>query len=188
MDAILPMFLAACALEFGDRTQRLAALLAGRYRRPLAVLAGILLAAAILAGVAAAGGAIVARTINHRAITLLLGLALIAGGSGALTRPKPPEPIAGWKLGAFWSSAGAFLILAAGDKTMFATLAFAAHGPAPVLTASASAAGVLAASVPAVLRGENWLPAGAMRATRIGLGAALMLAGGWIALGAIGLI
>lgn len=187
MDAVLPMFLVAAVLELGERTQALVALLAARYHKKLPVLLGVLLAAAILSGIAGFGGALVAAAINHRAVTLLLGLALVSGGAGGLMTPKPPEPIAGWRLGAFLSSAGAFLILAAGDQTMFATLAFAAHDGAPVFTAAAATMGVLAASILTVVAG-NRMPAKPLRIVRGVLGTSLIAAGLYVVVGALDLI
>ena len=54
MDALIPAFVVALLAELGDRTQLLAQLLGMRFRRPVAVLAGIALAAIVnmaLAGV-----------------------------------------------------------------------------------------------------------------------------------------
>ena len=187
MDAILPVLLVALALEIGDRTQALAALLGERYRRPLPVLAGIFLAAALLSGIAAAGGAAAATMVNHRALTLLLGLALVSGGVGGILRVKPPEPIAGWRLGAFGSSLGAFFVLAALDKTMFVVFAFAAVDGAPAVTALAATVGTTIASAPAVVLGARW-PALLPRWPRPLIGGLLIAIGIGLGAGALGLI
>jgi putative Ca2+/H+ antiporter (TMEM165/GDT1 family) len=187
MDAIVPVLLVSLALEIGDRTQRLAVLLGRRYARPIAVLAGIFLAALALSAIAAAGGAIVARSVNHRALGLMLGLALVSGGSGGFFKVKPAESIEGWRLGALLSSFGAFFILAALDKTMFTSFAFAAVDGAPALTAFAAAAGTTIANMPAVLLADRWeavLP----RWLRPLLGGILVVVGIGLAADAFGLI
>ena len=185
MDAILPALLLALALEIGDRTQRLAMLLGARYRRPGPVLIGIAAAALLLSGVAAYGGHLAAGMINNRAATLLLGLALISGGSGGFFAVKPAEPVDGWRLGALVSSFGAFLILAALDKTMFAIFALAAVAPGWPSIAVAAAAGTALANIPAVLLRERWaLP----RWVRPAIGVAFVAVGIFLAIGALGLI
>jgi putative Ca2+/H+ antiporter (TMEM165/GDT1 family) len=185
LDALLPALLIALTLEIGDRTNQLSILLSDRFRRPLPVLIGIALAAALLSGVAAFGGSQAAAMINNRAATLLLGLALVSGGVGGFLKVKPPEPIEGWRLGPLLSSFGAFLILAALDKTMFAVFALAAVKPDWPMVALAAAAGTTLASVPAVLLGArmplpHWL--------RPAIGGILVAIGGLLAIGALGLI
>lgn len=177
--------LIALALEIGDRTQLLAALLGARYARPLPVLAGIFAASLILSGIAAFGGALAAEMINNRAATLLLGLALVSGGSGGVFRVRPAEPIDRWRLGALASSFGAFFVLAALDKTMFAVFAFAAVSPQWPILAIAAAIGTTLANVPAVLLGARFVLPGWLRPA---IGGMLILAGLYLAIGALGLI
>ena len=177
--------LTALALEIGDRTQLLASLLSARYAKPLPVIIGIFAASLLLSGIAAFGGALAAGMINNRAATLLLGLALISGGSGGFFRVKPAEPVERWRLGALASSFGAFFILAALDKTMFAVFAFTAVSPQWPVLALAAAIGTTLANVPAVLLGLRFvLP----RWLRPAIGGGLILAGIYLAIGALGLI
>ena len=187
MDALIPAFVVALLAELGDRTQLLAQLLGTRFRRPVPVLAGIALAAIVNMALAGVVGAEIAGHINHRAIRLLTGVALLIAASGAAFRVKPPQPVDGWKLGAFLSSAGAFFILALGDKTQFMTAAIAAGSGQPVLAAAAAAAGITLAHGPAVLLGDRWPALVPLRVIRIAVGIALAVAGLVLAIGALDL-
>lgn len=187
MDALVPAFIVALLAELGDRTQLLAMLLGDRFRRPAAVIAGIALAAILNMALAGVVGAEIGGYLNHRAIRLMTGLALLVAASGAFFRVKPPEPVEGWKLGAVLSSAGAFFILALGDKTQFVTATIAAGSGQPVLAAAGAAVGGTLAHVPAVVLGERWPALVPMRAIRIGVGIVLALAGLVLAIGALDL-
>jgi putative Ca2+/H+ antiporter (TMEM165/GDT1 family) len=187
MDALVPAFIVALLAELGDRTQLLAMLLGTRFRAPVTVLAGIAVAAAINMAIAGAVGMEIANLIPHRAVQLMTGLALLLAASGAVLRVKAPPSIERWTLGAFASSAGAFFILALGDKTQFLTTAIAAGSGHPVLAAAGAAAGVTLANAPAVVMGERWPQVVPLRAIRIGAGVALALAGIVLVIGALGL-
>lgn len=177
MDALVPAFLIALLAELGDRTQLLAMALGDRYRRPGAVIAGIALAAILNMGVAGAVGMEIAAYIPHRPVQLLTGVALLLAASGAAFRVKAPPTVDTWRLGAFLSSAGAFFILALGDKTQFAIGALAAGSGYPWLAAAGGAAGVTVANIPPVILGERWPQVVPLRWLRIGAGILLGLAG-----------
>jgi putative Ca2+/H+ antiporter (TMEM165/GDT1 family) len=177
MDALVPAFIIALLAEFGDRTQLLAMALGDRYRRSGAVIAGIALAAILNMAIAGAIGMEIAAYIPHRPVQLLTGIALILAASGAAFRVKAPPTVETWRLGAFLSSAGAFFILAFGDKTQFAIGALAAGGGYPWLAAAGGAAGVTVANVPAAILGERWPQVAPLRWARIAAGILLGLAG-----------
>ena len=185
MDALVPAFIVALLAELGDRTQLLAMLLGSRFRAPAAVLAGIALAAAINMALASAAGMEIATLIPHRAVQLMTGVALLLAASGAVVRVKPAPSVEGWRLGAFASSAGAFFILALGDKTQFLTMAIAAGSGQPVLAAVGAAAGVTLANAPAVVLGDRWPTLVPLRAIRIGAALALAVAGIVLVIGAL---
>jgi putative Ca2+/H+ antiporter (TMEM165/GDT1 family) len=177
MDALVPAFLIALLAELGDRTQLLAMALGDRFRRPGAVIAGIALAAILNMAIAGAIGLEIAAYIPHRPVQLLTGVALILAASGALFRVKAPPTVETWRLGAVLSSAGAFFILAFGDKTQFAIGALAAGSGYPWLAVAGGAAGVIAAHAPAVMLGERWPAVAPLRWLRAGAGLLLGLAG-----------
>jgi len=186
MDALLPAFLAAALAEIGDKTQFLAVLLAMRYRStPMAVLAGIAVAAIANSLIAGIGGGFLAGQIGFRPITLLLALALVFTGVGGLFPQKQPKMGMYDRLGPFAASAVAFFILEFGDKTQFLTFALAARAHAPLLAASGAAAGIILASAPAVLLGDQLTTMLPIRAARIGIGILFALVGTIVALGAL---
>jgi putative Ca2+/H+ antiporter (TMEM165/GDT1 family) len=187
MDALVPAFIVALLAELGDRTQLLATLLGVRFRRPVPVLAGIALATAVNMALAAVIGAEIAGYLNHRAIQLMTGLALLVAASGAVMKVKPAPAVDNWKLGALLSSAGAFFILALGDKTQFVTATIAAGSGHPALAAVGAVAGVVLANAPAVVLGDRWPTLVPLRAIRIGAGVVLALAGIVLVIGALGL-
>ncbi len=187
MDALVPAFVVALLAELGDRTQLLATLLGVRFQRPAPVLVGIALAAVVNMALAAVVGTEIAGYLNHRAIRLMTGLALLVAASGAVLKVKPVPTVETWKLGAFLSSAGAFFILALGDKTQFVTATIAAGSGHPALAAVGAAAGVVLANAPAVVLGDRWPVLAPLRAIRIGAGVVLALAGIALVIGALGL-
>jgi putative Ca2+/H+ antiporter (TMEM165/GDT1 family) len=186
MDALVPAFVVALLAELGDRTQLLATLLGVRFRRPVLVLAGIALATAVNMALAAVVGAEIAGYLNHRAIRLMTGLALLVAASGAVMKVKPAPAVDNWKLGAFLSSAGAFFI-ALGDKTQFVTATIAAGSGHPALAAVGAVAGVVLADAPAAVLGDRWPALVPLRVIRIGAGVVLALAGIVLVIGALGL-
>jgi putative Ca2+/H+ antiporter (TMEM165/GDT1 family) len=177
MDALVPAFLIALLAELGDRTQWLAMRLGDRFARPAAVIAGVALAAILNMAIAGAIGLEIADLIPHRPIQLLTGVALILAASGAPFRVKPPPTVETWRLGALFSSVGAFFILALGDKTQFVTAAIAAGSGQPWLAAAGAAMGITVANVPAIVMGERWAKLAPLRAIRIMTGVLLALAG-----------
>jgi putative Ca2+/H+ antiporter (TMEM165/GDT1 family) len=188
MDALVPAFIVALLAEIGDATQLLAMLLGARFRSPAPVIAGIALAALANMGLGAAAGYELGDVVNHRAIQLMTGLALLLAGGGALFRAKAPDPVDGWKLGAFASSAGAFFILSLFDKTQFVVAALAAGSGGPVLAAIGAAAGVTVANAPAVVLADRWPAMVPLVALRRVAGLLLALAGLYVGFAALGIL
>ena len=188
MDALLPAFLAALLAECGDKTQFLALALGLHFRRLWPVILGIALAALANAAIAAIGGYYVSPLLTFEAATLMLALALVFAGTGALIAQKPPEPVEGWRMGAFPASFLAFFLLELGDKTQFLTFAIATRSGAPVLAASGAAAGVIVASALAMLAGRDLGKALPVARVRVAIGLFFLLTGLWAALAALRLI
>jgi Ca2+/H+ antiporter, TMEM165/GDT1 family len=188
LDALVPAFVAALLAEIGDKTQILAALLSARFGRGGPVLAGIALAALANSLLAALGAELVTAVIPHRATILLVALALLFAGGGALLPQKPPRVGIYDRLGAFAASAVAFFILEFGDKTPFLTFALSARGPAPLLAATGAAAAVVAASLPAVALGPELARRLPVRSLRAGAGILLLVTGLIVAISALRLV
>jgi putative Ca2+/H+ antiporter (TMEM165/GDT1 family) len=185
VDALLTAFVAAGLAEWGDRTQLFVVVLAARFAKPGAILAGLAVAALLNGTVAAYGGILVNDLINTRAASLLVALALIMAGAGRLLRRRPPADAARWRTGAFLTAAGSLFLLEIGDKTQFLTFALAARFDSAPLTLAGATAGILAANVPAVLLGAAFPKAMPLQPVRYAIGAMFLVIGFWVAVGAL---
>ncbi len=178
MEALVTSFVAALIAGWSDKTQSVTAMLAETTKRPLLVLSGLVLALAASNVIAGIAGVYIAQTINVRAQTLLLALALLFAGASGLVRRRPPKP-ATVKLPLLTAF---ILCLAAemGDRTQFLTFALAGRFDSAPFAAAGATAGMLAACLPAIILGEKLHRAAPMRIIRYA-GAALFLLTGFIA-------
>jgi Ca2+/H+ antiporter, TMEM165/GDT1 family len=145
--------------EIGDKTQLLALLLAARYRKPGAIIAGIAVATLANHALAAALGTWVTRALDPTLLRWVLALSFFAV---ALWMLKPDQPGAmqtqdRGRLGVFGITVLAFFLAEMGDKTQLATVMLAARYDAPLPVTLGTTLGMLIANVPAVLLGEHVL-------------------------------
>ncbi|MGH6782161.1 MAG: TMEM165/GDT1 family protein, partial [Sphingomonadaceae bacterium] len=126
--------------------------------------------------------------LSFEAATLMLALALIFAGAAALMKQKPPDPVEGWRMGAFLSSFLAFFILELGDKTQFLTFAIALRSGSFWLSMAGATAGVIVASAVAILLGRSFAANFPVKAIRRGAGALFLLLGACAAIAALRLI
>lgn len=188
MEALVPAFVAALLTQVGDRSPWLTAILADRFGRPSTVAFGALLAHAAGNIIAAFGGYLMAPMMTPNARALLLALALVFGGAGALWPMKAPDRLTGWKPGSLLTAFFGVFILAAGDTTQFFTLALSARSADPWLAAAGATLGAFVVNAAAAFLGElSWrqLP---LRTLRIGSGLLFVLAGVVIGAGALRVI
>ena len=179
---------AAALAQIGDRPAWLTAILADRCRKPWLILAAAALAVAAAGAIAASAGAWIAPKLAPNARQLMLALALGLQGAGAFWPVKPPDRLAGWRLGAFLTSFAGLFILTFGDGLMFIVLALAARSPVPALAAVGATLGSLAVLAPAALMGEAaWLKLPLVVVRRVA-GALFLIAGLVLGLGALRLI
>jgi len=141
--------------EIGDKTNILAMVLATRYRQPLAIILGILVATLANHALASGVGAAVAAWIGAEAMRWILAVLFLAMAAWCLIPDKQEEgPKAVGKLGAFLATAVAFFLVEMGDKTQLATMALAARFHSIAVVTAGTTAGMLLANVPAVLFGD----------------------------------
>lgn len=155
MEAFLVATGVVALAEMGDKTQLLALLLAARFRRPLPIAAGILVATVANHGLAGLAGAWIAAQIGAHAMRWILGLCFLAMAAWVLVPDKPdpgPQPLT--RLGVFGTTVIAFFLTEMGDKTQIATVALAAHYASLLAVVSGSTLGILIANVPVVLLGH----------------------------------
>jgi Ca2+/H+ antiporter, TMEM165/GDT1 family len=175
MEALVTAFVAAFLGEWGDKTQLIVAMLAATTRRPLAVFAGLILAALASSVVAAIAGIWIAATINIRAMTLMVALALLFAAASGLIRKKHGEAAPR----RFLLPAAFILCLAAemGDRTQFLTFALAGRFASAPLAAAGATAGIAAACLPAAMLGERLQTAVPLRTIRYTVAALFLIAG-----------
>jgi putative Ca2+/H+ antiporter (TMEM165/GDT1 family) len=145
--------------EIGDKTQLLAFVLAARFRRPLPIIAGILVATLANHALAGAAGAWLMAVVPAQALRWTLGLSFLAMAAWALVPDRLDDDASPARThgGVFAVTALAFFLAEMGDKTQFATIALAATYAAPVGVVAGTTLGMMIANVPAVLLGERLL-------------------------------
>lgn len=144
--------------EIGDKTQLLAFLLATRFKKPLPIIAGILVATILNHSLAGALGAWITATLSPEALRWILGLSFIGMAVWTLIPDKieEEEMQVAKKFGVFGATLVTFFLAEMGDKTQIATVAMAAHYPDPVLVVIGTTLGMLIADVPAVYIGDRF--------------------------------
>jgi Ca2+/H+ antiporter, TMEM165/GDT1 family len=141
--------------EIGDKTQLLALVLAARFRRPVPIILGILVATLANHALAGAAGAWVASIIGPAVMRWILGMSFIAMALWTLVPDSIGEEEESVpRFGVFGTTLLAFFLLEMGDKTQIATVALAAKYSALPAVVAGTTLGMMLANVPAVLLGE----------------------------------
>ncbi|GAA0726081.1 TMEM165/GDT1 family protein [Sphingomonas japonica] len=155
---LVPAFIAGLLAQSTDRSPWLMAILADRYRRPAIVLIAAAAAIAVGNSVAAFAGTLIAPTLNPEARTLMLALALLFAGGGALLPVREPDRLSGWRIGSVATTFLGIIILAFGDAAQFLVLGLTAQQPGSVHAAIGATAGCMVALLAPVSIGEQaWL-------------------------------
>ena len=142
--------------EIGDKTQLLALILAARYRKPVPIIFGILVATLVNHGLAAWLGELAAGWLGADLLRWILGIGFIAMAGWCLVPDKAEDgPKTAAKAGAFVATLVAFFLLEIGDKTQIATVALAARFHDLLLVTAGTTLGMMLVNVPAVLCGEG---------------------------------
>ncbi|MFN5775714.1 MAG: TMEM165/GDT1 family protein, partial [Burkholderiaceae bacterium] len=144
--------------EMGDKTQLLAFVLAARFRKPVPIVLGILLATLVNHGLAGALGAWITQVLSPGVLRWVLGLSFLAMAAWTLIPDNIEEDethVAG-RLGVFGATLITFFLAEMGDKTQIATVAMAAHYATPVMVVAGTTLGMLIADVPAVFVGNRF--------------------------------
>jgi putative Ca2+/H+ antiporter (TMEM165/GDT1 family) len=143
--------------EIGDKTQLLAFILAARFRRPLPIVAGIVVATLVNHGLAGALGAWITASTSPGVLRWVLGLSFLGMAVWTLIPDsiEAGELAVASRLGVFGATLVTFFLAEMGDKTQLATVAMAAHYAAPVIVVIGTTLGMLIADVPAVFLGDR---------------------------------
>lgn len=142
--------------EIGDKTQLLAFILAAKFRRPVPIIVGILLATIANHGFAGALGAWITSLVAPGTLRWVLGLSFVGMAVWTLIPDKFDEEEAKLaRFGVFGTTLVAFFLAEMGDKTQVATVALAAQYHAFVPVVLGTTLGMMIANVPAVLLGDR---------------------------------
>lgn len=158
MEAFLVSTGLVALAEIGDKTQLLAFLLAARFRRPLPICLGILIATVVNHACAGALGAWITTQLSPLTLRWGLGLGFVAMAIWTLIPDKIDADETGGKglkLGVLGTTIVAFFLAEMGDKTQIATIALAAQFQAFWAVVAGTTLGMMIANVPAVLLGDR---------------------------------
>lgn len=157
MESLLVSIGVVALAEIGDKTQLLAFILAARFKKPLPIVLGILVATVINHGMAGALGAWITSSINPEVLRWVLGASFIGMAIWTMISDKieEEETQVAQRLGIFGATFITFFLAEMGDKTQIATVAMAAHFAAPVMVVIGTTLGMLIADVPAVFAGDK---------------------------------
>jgi putative Ca2+/H+ antiporter (TMEM165/GDT1 family) len=141
--------------EMGDKTQLLALLLAAKFRRPVPIILGILVATLVNHALAGVVGDWIARALGPDVLRWVIGVSFLAMAAWMLVPDKIDESEGGHqRFGVFGTTVIAFFLAEMGDKTQIATVALAARYTDLVAVVAGTTFGMMLANVPAVLLGD----------------------------------
>ncbi len=187
MESLLVSTGVVALAEIGDKTQLLAFILAARFKKPLPIILGILVATLVNHGLAGALGAWITSALSPQVLRWVLGLSFIGMAVWTLIPDKieDEETQVAQRLGVFGATLVTFFLAEMGDKTQIATVAMAAHYSQALMVVAGTTLGMLIADVPAVFIGDKLsgripmrLVHGIAAAIFAGLGVATLLGAG----------
>lgn len=157
MESLLVSTGVVALAEIGDKTQLLAFILAARFKKPVPIILGILVATIVNHGLAGALGAWITSTVSPEVLRWVLGLSFIGMAIWTMIPDKieEEETQVAQRLGVFGATLITFFLAEMGDKTQIATVAMAAHYASPVVVVIGTTLGMLIADVPAVFVGDK---------------------------------
>ena len=168
MEALLTSAVVVALAEMGDKTQLLAIVLTARFRKPVPIVAGILVATIANHLIAAWVGAEASAWLNSLWFRYAVALSFLAMGLWTLVPDKlddDEEPKAA-RFGAFLTTLIAFFFVEIGDKTQIATVALAARFQEVWAVAAGTTLGMLLANGPVVFAGSKLVERIPLKAVR----------------------
>ncbi len=145
--------------EMGDKTQLLSLILAARYRKPIPIVLGILVATLLNHALAGALGAWLSSLMSPTTLNWVMAIAFIAMGLWILVPDKLDEDevkVPKKQMGVFFATLVAFFLAEMGDKTQFATIALGAQYSDTFMVVLGTTFGMMLANVPAVYLGNRF--------------------------------
>lgn len=156
MDAIFHSFLLVFISEMGDKTQLLALVLAARFKKPLPIMMGILVATILNHALASYVGSFITNYISEEILKWILAATFVGFGLWMLIPDKDEGLDDKHRWGPFVTTTVAFFFAEMGDKTQLATVALGAKFVAPILVTVGTTVGMLGADGLAVFLGNKF--------------------------------
>jgi putative Ca2+/H+ antiporter (TMEM165/GDT1 family) len=186
MDAFFTSTLLVAIAEIGDKTQLLAIVLATRFRRPLPIVLGILVATLANHALAAFVGQVAAGLFEGTWFRVAIAASFVAMGLWALVPDELDEDNRPHNHGGvFLTTLVAFFLVEMGDKTQLATIALGAQFENLIAVTAGTTLGMMIANVPAVWLGNALVRRISMKAVRIFAAASFVAVGLWMLVEAI---
>ena len=185
-DALLVSTGTVALAEIGDKTQLLALLLAARFRKPLPIVAGILVATLLNHALAAWVGQLAASWLTPQTLRWIVAASFIGIALWTLKPDTLDEDETLPARGAFIATTIAFFIAEIGDKTQVATVLLAAKYQPLWQVVAGTTLGMLLANVPVVLLGSRFAAKLPLKAARITPALGFLALGLWVAVFGIG--
>lgn len=144
--------------EIGDKTQLLAFILAARFKKPVPIILGILVATIVNHSLAGMLGAWITEIVNPEGLRWVLGLSFIGMAIWTMIPDKieEEETRIARRFSVFGATLVTFFLAEMGDKTQIATITLAAHYASPFLVVIGTTLGMLIADIPAVFIGDRF--------------------------------
>ncbi|MEP6880602.1 MAG: TMEM165/GDT1 family protein [Dokdonella sp.] len=184
MQTLLISTAAVAIAEIGDKTQLLSLILAAKYRKPLPICLGILLATLANHGLAGWLGSVVSAWLTPGTLKWIVAGSFLAIGLWTLIPDKVDEddvPARGNR-GVLVATLIAFFFAEMGDKTQIATVVLAAQYSPLWQVVAGTTIGMLLANVPVVWLGARFSNRLPLRAARISAAVLFIALAIWIVL------
>jgi putative Ca2+/H+ antiporter (TMEM165/GDT1 family) len=184
MEALFTSMAVVALAEIGDKTQLLAIVLAARFKRPLAIIAGIFAATLANHFLAALIGTQAASLLDGPVFRLIIATSFIAMAAWTLIPDKlddDPQPKPA-RFGAFVATTIAFFLVEMGDKTQIATVALGARFSDVIAVTMGTTIGMMLVNVPAVFLGNQLLKRVPLKVVRWIAAGLFLVIGIWLLL------
>ena len=178
MEAFLVSTGIVALAEIGDKTQLLAFILAARFRKPLPIVLGILVATLANHAFAGALGSWITSLVSPEAMLWILGSSFLGIAIWTLIPDKLEDADAKpSRFGAFGTTLITFFLVEMGDKTQVATVALAVQYHSFYFMVAGTTTGMMIADVPAVFLGDRFAQKIPIRAVHLVAAALFALLG-----------
>ena len=185
MQALLVSTLVVAVAEIGDKTQLLSLILAAKYRKPLPIVLGILVATLANHALAGLFGSVVAGWFEPQTLKWIVVGSFLAIAAWTLVPDRLDEDgevVTLHSHGVFVASLVAFFLAEMGDKTQIATVVLAAEYAPLWQVVVGTTLGMLLANLPVVWLGARFAKKLPLKAARLAAAVLFAALAVWILL------